>query len=516
MASENSRIECLVIPESKKQKTRVECEKSLPDFCEDVSRVVKTDCCARVTDRTVTPDAQGVSVRLEGECRFSVLYVSGSKNDDSKLCTCSFSKEFSQKIDFPLDFAFDESGLWADVELRCEDAVCRPLGPRKLQLRTELVSCVGIKLNAVYEKSELSEAGLELKKECLDRAVLSSCCEKEFNASVETELPENLADVGVVNSCEVSLFALEPTLTGGALDFRALALFTCTYLPEDDTLAPVSVTQPLETSCSIENSLFNGDGIPLISLSVSDVRAEPEENLSGESRKLALGVSFLASAAQLETGSAQYVCDCYSTDYEVEVKRSRISYSSVVGAFRADQNMKFNFECPDLVSFEAPSASFQVTDCALEGRSVRAKGVFRLRGLGIPNSLQAKLFEFERECEAVLKWDTAPDKKDVPENLNIELNAGVEDIDLSVEGSELVCEAKISADVLIFSGKTDSYVTAAEKTLPRTKTKDRVVFYAPDADEDLWSIGKKFGLAQESLENQQALSAKSRFLRFTV
>ena len=515
MPFENDRIECLVIPESRKTKIRVECEKALPDFCEDVSRIIKADCFPRVTNRSVLADAQGISVRMDGECVFSVLYVSGGKSDDTKLAVCTFTKEFSQKLDFGTGRAFDETRLWADVELRCEDSVCRPLGPRKLQLRSELSLCAGVKCNAIYEKCEPGDGELELKKEEFETAVLKVSCEKEFTASVETELPEGLADMGVVASCDVGLFAAEPVLAGGTLDFTALAVFSCTYLPEDDTLAPVSVTQPLETACSVENADFTGEGVPLISLSVSDVRAEIEETAAGENRKLVLGVTFLASAAQIDNVSSQFISDCYSPHSLAETKKTVLESTSLAGAFRADQTCAFDFECADLVSVESPAASFCVTDCFIEGKNVRAKGVFNLCALGVGAGSQVKKLEFERESELTLRWDAAPDRNAPSGKLSIELNAAVKDLDLAIDGAVLKCEAKIGAEVFLFANRADECVTAATLTAPREKDADRVVFYYPEEGEDFWSVGKKFGLTQESLREQKA-SGEKRFLKFTL
>lgn len=93
--ADSKRTVCLGTGEAKFE---VEYQESLPQYCEDVERVVRCVCSHAVTDYEY---ASG-SLRVTGRSRISLVYISTS----GCCLSAAFEERFTKNIDAPVTDAF--------------------------------------------------------------------------------------------------------------------------------------------------------------------------------------------------------------------------------------------------------------------------------------------------------------------------------------------------------------------------------------------------------------------------
>ena len=99
-------------------------EISLPDFYEDVARVIDCSASAALNDKKLSDGILSVS----GEASYVILYYSGK---DSALHRFCFDQEFDAKWDVK------DSALLMDAVMFCRDVQVKLYGARKLSVTME-------------------------------------------------------------------------------------------------------------------------------------------------------------------------------------------------------------------------------------------------------------------------------------------------------------------------------------------------------------------------------------------
>ena len=138
--ADSKRTVCLGTGEAKFE---VEYQESLPQYCEDVERVVRCVCSHAVTDYEY---ASG-SLRVTGRSRISLVYISTS----GCCLSAAFEERFTKNIDAPVTDAF----AFAQVHTCTDFTNYRLINQRKLEVRSGLQ--VHTEVFAYMEQSQLTD-----------------------------------------------------------------------------------------------------------------------------------------------------------------------------------------------------------------------------------------------------------------------------------------------------------------------------------------------------------------------
>jgi len=109
-------------------------ELSLPDYCPDISRIIRMDATPYIENKTVNGD----KCTVEGTYVYNMLYES---DYNASLSYAAFSVPFSEKIDIKDAGIENETA----VKIKVKRIGCKLINPRKLAVRTKSVLTVSVK-----------------------------------------------------------------------------------------------------------------------------------------------------------------------------------------------------------------------------------------------------------------------------------------------------------------------------------------------------------------------------------
>ena len=499
---EDQRIEYMNSTGQQRATVRVECEQNLPDFCEDINRIVRADSRARITDRSVYSDPKGIRMLLKGRCDFGIYYISNSKGEEGGLNFCSFSRDFENLFDFPLDAPFDESCLWGEAELECREPVCRLLGPRKLQLRAEISAAASVRYNALCELFVAGDDALQKKIKPVTVSVLNSVGEKEFSLQKEVVLPESLGDIASICDSRASMWVKNLSTVSGGVQAQAEALIECSFFSEGSDRSLVSISQSIEFDFELSDEEAASEGEVFCSLYPLDLSIKPQSDDLGDNRVLNISLTYLACCCRICERTFDVVEDCYGVGVDTHPIFSELPFQRLLERFERECEESFSFEAPaaGIVSFESPDVGVSVNDCEVTDKSVKVNCGISLSALGIAGEGVAAKAIHEEKLTLDLNCDKLPELVASNPSLDVEISAQIRDCDIKSGDQSAVCTVNVVLFVKIYSNLVTRAVTAAEVYgEPEVKSPDRLLFYYPEPGEDLWEIGKRYGVDQKSL-----------------
>lgn len=313
MNYQESLSRALLVPICEKgASTEVTCEHVLPDYEEEIRRLLRVNV-------TVLPPQNyvgGGNASFAGSLRFDLWYLS----PEGKLCMAKVTEgyELSSPLEKDADVDYsDEIAAFCDV--LCESVNSRVLAPRKLSLKCRLrgrVRAYGRSLLTEQMNGDFSPEGLERLVETADAAFFASALSEELEASdeLETGRTGELRILGGEGTVQVSQAQCEDgaVLCRGDLLLRILA--------ESGEGSPYVLRATLPFSERIEGDGFR-DGMSARAFgSIRDLELDESEG------KVNVNASFRLAAEAQENLGVPYTRDLYSTTRTTEAVFAQKSY----------------------------------------------------------------------------------------------------------------------------------------------------------------------------------------------
>ena len=504
MSAINEKLEILNTLYQGTARIKIECEQELADFCEDVNRILRIRAKVRTQNVSVYPGSSGFCVQIGGRCEFNAVYLSHRRGAEGGICSADFSTDFSHEFNAPVEWAFDDTRLFCQIEPQAENAVCRPLGPRKLQLRCDLSLQTWIKGNSLVElRAGGKDPQLQERLMPVKVSRLSGCGSKDFELSEETLLPPELPPVERLLDCSLNLYGSQITPHEDRVQFTAHGVLTCSYLPESDqgTAQPVSFVQPLEIGQAVECVGCRSGHLAQLCLLPADVQAEVEENTVGEKRKLRFVIQYGAWVGAVEEQELSYVEDCYSPFYQLKVDTACFNGQRALSCREHTVNLEFLAQGADesILSMEEVYGEFHLSKCEPCSEGIRIKGKLLAQALANKEDGSCTPWRDEFSAEAVLSGDGLG--ASALEGVVLEMSCGVKEINCHKGAEGLTVRAALHCQLWLIAPVSEKQVIGVEKlnSLDRSQGAGVVVYY-PDPHETPWSIGKSFGVPMADIE----------------
>lgn len=284
----------------------VECDVLLPDYCEDIQKILK--CTMEpVVDRQEVNDRK---LELEGFCMVTVYY----RSPEGQLCRGEYRVPFSKTAE--LKTAAQCPVVWAQGV--CSYINCRAVSSRRLDIRG--AAALRVAVSDMREEQTVCSAagkGLQLRQSCVPstRIALQTC--RSLSLTEELELPESKE--GVVAVLRVGACArvldcktlAEKVVLRGEAAVRFLYRSTTGKCETMEVALPVS--QMIDTAGVGEGShCFAG-------LSVQSAAVERCDDRQDD-RRVKITLHLNAHLRVHREYQALCSSDCYSTRYECGCK----------------------------------------------------------------------------------------------------------------------------------------------------------------------------------------------------
>ena len=468
----------------------------LPDYLPEIKRLLRVTPTVSESSKYV---GQG-SVEFAGAVNYTVLYADG----DGRL----FCAPLSSDYDFECKTGGTDGELSSDAvfcDTGIESVNCRPVGPRKLVMKSRLCSRVrAFENTAIPERTEGNvtpedEYSIERLKRVYPTACLVRGKGDEISVDGEIE-PGGVSGSVKPVFCEGKVAVLDVSCGEDGAQVRAELAVRCLLEKEDGELFCVSKRFPVSDNVELRGAGRDAGCMAWGRCETVSVNAEHSED---EHRtRLFCEATVIFEAEAVKNLPASVTEDAFSTQYECEcgVKEYEFPYSQKVIC------TTFNFANSLPLAEVGVDSGGNVIDLCGEAKiekvenangKLTASGVCRASALISGEEIQSTEFDLPFKYE----FDGG-----AGEVADFDAEASVVSIRARAEGENVAFDGEIALALSVFGKNT---AAVAEKvTLDKSRpVKDDVkgpafmIFY-PDKSDSLWSVAKKYRVPLSKLSEK--------------
>lgn len=477
----------------------VDCDIILPDYCPDVSRVLKTEGCAEIDAKQV----DGTRLTISGTLYVRVLYI--TENSRSVRCL-THETAFSH--------VFDLNEEAADARIRAKARVayvnCRLIGPRRVQVRGSIT----IRTKVIAQREQEFISGVE--DERLESRLLPvQCCmpvgsaEKPFDVHEQLEISYGKPAVASIIKTDATVAATDYKLISNKVVVKGeLHLKTLYNAESEDGEGDVEVMEhTIPVSQIMDLPGVDEDCGCALRLTPGAVKSMVQPDGEGENRKLDVQLTAMAEVSASRTRELTTLTDVFSPEYDVAVQTHPVSLVQVADHIHTTEMVQqsMDLDNAELKSVTDCTIQSNLTESRFEGNMLLFSGefqvaVFAVDAQGGPVCMDKNVpFTIKKEVKnASTSMRTDPEIQVVSSSYTL---TGVNRLDLRVE---CALDATVYA-VLQENAVTDLDVDDTQpKELPPQKT---LTLYFADQGEQIWDIAKRYNTSPEGIKRENNLES---------
>jgi len=484
----------------------VDCEIMLPDYCPDISRILKCQMIPKV----VSAQPNGTKLMLEGTTKVKILYV----NEDGIIHT------YEQTVAYQASSGIEDDLAGASIKTsqKVSYVNCHAITGRKIDVHGAF--SINFKATVPSEAQVLSDIeadNIELCKENLSQSKYVGEVQKSFTATETFELASGKPSIeAIIRSC-ASAKLDDAKVIAGKIILKGEIPVKVLYRTDKGH----GSTDIMEYTIPISN-IIDFDGIDdrcvtNVTLEVFDAEMAIKTDSDGECRLIESEIKITVSACAYEPCETAIIKDLYSTEYNTVVTEKNIKSSTVACNISDTFISKESFDLPE-------DGITQIIDMWCEPLSLKQsesddgivlKGQNNVCMLTADDSLTLSYYERVSDFEYAVK--------NISNTNNIKCDASHSILgttySMSASGIEVRNEISISGLVMnVQNIKTVASVEAADK-IDKNKYSALIIYYA-DTGEAVWDIAKKYctsaKLIMEENELEQDEIDKAKMLLIPI
>ncbi len=458
----------------------------LPDYLPEIKRLLRVTPSLAESSKYVG----GNTAEFAGAVNYTVLYTD---NEGRIFCApLSSDYEFECKTDVP-DTELSSENLICDTDI--DSVSCRPVGPRKLVIKSRLRSRVrSYESRAIPERTVgVVTAEDEFSVERLKREYPTAYIIR--GAGEEIEVEGELVQGGVSGSvkpifCEGRVAVLDASCIEGGVSVRAELVLRALLEKEDGEL--FSSCKRFPVSDTVELGGVGSDFDCRAWGRCTSVSVSAEKSGDERSTRLVCNATVMFEAEAQKNVSATVSVDAFSTLCECErgVKEYELLYclrtvctpfsfthSLPLSDVGADGGGEMVDLCGDAVIERVESAQGKCT----------AVGVCRASAVISGTEVQSVEFELP------FRYEFDADAEDIAD---FDSTATVTSMKSRTEGENMAVDCELSLALSVFGkntvGVVDTLTLNKNKPHPDDGAGASLVIYYPDKCDSLWSVAKRY------------------------
>lgn len=456
----------------------LEMEETLPDYCPDISRLVRVDCMPYIESSEVNGDRCTVN----GRVICTLLYETDYKN---KLKSVSFEKEFTHNFELRDQQAAE---TFARSHARCSHISCKLQSPRRCVIRPRLKLDLGLRFRRPLHALDPGCGGRYCRTASVTYEQANPVRKEEFPVDEELLLHQSEKAIGDVIHTSVKLQPPQIVTAGGETAIKTTATVKMLYETEGEDAEPVMSVKTIPLSLNVQG-LEEGTEAEVV-LRVSDEKVSAELDNYGENRVIRAVFTANADIYTTDTVSEEVAVDVFSegaidspVDTTVALPSEAALYNRSI-VLDSIVTPERPFVCPlydlDIVVNDLDP---QITE---EG--ILLRGTYTTSVLG-RTADAFESFDFTKEFSQLIPIE-------MPDNLT-DVQAQMTPIDYSVTtlpdgqlGLRITFQTKLTAH----TADKATFITDISSSDPVAKSNDAAsaVYFFPSPSDDLWSISKRY------------------------
>ncbi|MDR3179113.1 MAG: DUF3794 domain-containing protein [Oscillospiraceae bacterium] len=480
----------MVLDESKEQP--VDVDFNLPDYCKDVQRILKCYVVPKISNYNVTTN----SLEIEGVANINVLYSSASSatinlGEHSMPFTCSFALNN------------EKNGEVFSIKTRVLYINCRAVSSRRLDIHGAF--CIDVRAFAKKQCEivyDVEGDNIEQKKVISKMSDVEGMGTSQFSIEENIELPSSITETVTILYTDIIASNTDCKALDGKVVLKGNVSVKLLYVSDSETgeLKTTDYSVALSQVINVEGATSES----VYETNLEILNYDVFEDAESETPSLVLQVNFLANAVAYKNKETALVADLYSTEYELETVRSKVSLTKFQGNINGVHSNKVVIETNEEVLSKVIDIWNDIISITTqnEENQVLFKIKMNICIIYINNeekfSYNEKIIEFD--CKESLdksfskvSFDTQAETTSLAYRIFDENKV------------EIKIENKIITYIyehLIYNAVTDITI---DKEKPKKKDSAALVVYYADAKENIFDIARKHNTSLEVIKTQNNL-----------
>ncbi len=452
----------------------VDTDFSLPDYLNDIERILKCKAVPRISLKTVSDK----TVTIDGTVNITVFY----SDDGGRINSYNYTYPFEKIKETDVDL--DEANI--SVKAKCEYMNCRAVTGRKIDIH----GAIGIKICAKKKCetqviSDIDDERIEVLRGTAPQTSPTGYAEKYLIIEEDIELSPEKDGERIFGFDAVSTVK-EAKIVNGKVLVKGEMYLKLKYLSEEE-IKSFNTSIPFSQVLDIATA---GEGCEVSAKSdVGFIEISPKTDSSGNFNVIFVNAKVLVGAKTYCNNDIAVILDAYSRNNNCEIEKESIKFS------RLQKNINETFNCKKSITVDSGSIS-SVLDNWCDVRITESG--FDNNNLFINGSVTASFIiedddgvasYFEKPIDFTYKYPIEGG------NLKCEHEVTISSCSYTIISTDSI-EIRVDVNVkgAVYEDCEIPVITAisptGEENIIRSKSAMTVYFATPD--EKLWDIAKKY------------------------
>ncbi|MBE6700872.1 MAG: hypothetical protein E7582_03165 [Ruminococcaceae bacterium] len=481
------------------KRIRVEEDNLLPDYSSDIVRVVRCEGLVSLDSKKINARDGNITLDISGKVDFSVVYVGEGGGVESGFVSVPFFD--SLRLPLP-NFSFDPESITAIVRPYKESCSCKVQSPRRMSVRGDVALDIEVIANTLVE-SYVERGEGDYLCESITEEYLSACVvsshDEEFKISTELKLPKNCPPMERILLTDAKLLPESTSCSDGKMNFWGNCGVLCMYVPEtegEELPTLESFYQPIEVKGTVELPDVTSDTAVLINMSPMSMEYEILADNLGENRILKLDLTYLVQSIFLENTPVSLTHDIYGVGVMAIPEFDTFNFKKYLGSHREINALKERIPLKkEITAVEGAKGEIIVKNAGFDNGAFIADCHMNFSAVGISEDGESQVSD---SIDFVLSLNFPSEFFASSSGITFDIEAGVGFVECSVMDGVAEISFDVTTVASVYSTSSVRYVSNLEFS-ENFETRDSVVFYYPSTEDTLWTVGKRYGVSQKKL-----------------
>ena len=471
---------------------------TLPDYCPDISRILKCRVVPKIAGKTVS----GNAVNLDGVLSVTVLYA----DNENAVRAYEHPVAFTKSLD--MGVALTGTGF-VTVQARPETINCRPVSERKVDVHGAVSLQIRVTHKCTAEVvADIDGGNIQMLRGTCPATSPMGGCEKYLIINDEMDLPDDFEPVRYNLRSDAMAVATECKIISNKAVIKGDMAVSVLYCG-DETGSPQRFSSTLPVS-----QIVDIDGIAegcncAVDIDVVSLELKPRTGISGEARSFTLAAKLCMTVKATCDNDIAVIYDAYSTDYKEKFEKKDIVFEKLIAPLRQQLTCKKTLEfMPDeLGTLIDVWCDTMVSGVTCDDRELTLTGTTLICVLARDMQDLPVYFERPVDFDYHYRLDTAPRQMRSATIVRATGATGT----LTGNGMlEVKVELTLSVDV--FDMVKQPVVTAFEidqESMKEKLTAAALVIYYADEGERVWDIARHYNTRVDEVMSLNALTEET-------
>lgn len=475
----------------------IDTEFTLPDYCPDISRVLKCKVTPSINSRAVS----GATLNLEGTVAINLLFA----DSDNSINSYEYQTPFNRALEVGQGL---ESG-YVQLKVKPDYVNCRAITPRKLDIHGAITMHTKIICRHATEIiTDVDSPDIQMRRGNSEATTPMGTSEKHMIIEEELEIGQGQPSIRCLLRSDGRAVSTDCKIISNKAVVKGELLVSILYCPEGEN-RPQTLESSLPISQIIDIDHVNESCECDVSIDVTSLDIKPRTGMSGEARSFSMCAKLCICVSAYCNAEVPVIYDAFSTKYEADVQKSDIVFEKIVSPIHE------NYLCKKTLEF-SEDAIGTVVDlwCDNQVGNVRTEN----KQLVINGTVQICILAFDTKNSPVyyerpVDYEYRYDLEKVPSVMRCEPQIVAVASSYTLISSERIeVRVELGITAAVFEISKVPAVTAVEvnESAPKKRQDDTaLVIYYTEPGEDVWDIARKYNTSPNEIVNLNELSEET-------